>query len=389
MANVITPTIYDFNVFDATQTYYISYSANGASGTFSSIQVGITNITEENININKFIEITKINMPIEEYLKSMGSIGNQINMVYYQNIYYLIIYKNFLKNGNKYSLEVSFFDISEKYPMDMYGFECHSSPILALESYKYPNTEDIFVDDGVKEITIIHPTCLLNFSYTQNDGDALKYYYFQLYNNNKLLGYSQKIYASSDITYGVENYNNLQTYKLILCCFTQSGVSKQFECIINTKYNKESVYADITFDLDKEYAENNISISVTQLNGNGENYSFITENSNTYVTIQDNGYVEFIDTHQMISKNFLCRLWCRNLKKNSRICKIEKTSGNEYVEIFFTGNKFVAYKNSCDLITSYISNYLTENDDIGADADIYLAIGYYGGRIEMYASLLN
>ena len=298
--------------------------------------------------------------------------------------------QNTLTNGQRYSLDICFVDTTNhiQYPIDIYSFECHSAPIIKLESYQYSNQDSVDVDDDIKEITITNPVCLLNFSYTQNDGDALKYYYFELSDEqNKLLGRSQKIYASSQIAYGIENYNNLQTYKLTLYCLTQSSVLTSVTYIFHTDYNKESIYADISFDIDKSSAVNNISISVTQLNGSGENYSF--DDNAEYVAISDNGYVDFVDTYQTISKNFLCRIWCRNLNHYVPILKIQKTDDDGYIEVVFTGQNFIAYKHSCDIVTAYTSNYLVENGSVSENQDIYFAIGYYDGRIEMYTVLLN
>ena len=76
-------------------------------------------------------------------------------------------------------------------------------------------------------------------------------------------------------------------------------------------------------------------------------------------------------------------------KSANSILKIEKTDGSGYIDVFFTGQKFVAYKYSFGLVSSYISNYLVERGTISKNQDVYFSIGYYDGRIEMYTSLLD
>lgn len=389
MGNFTTPTMYDFSVFDANKIYYITFSSNGSTDIFNSYTTTITNI--DNDTVQQYTDsISMISVDIDNYISGEYINYKNLQMVYYNGFYYLIIPPNYLVNGQRYSLYISFADNNnnETYPVGLYSFECYSKPVIKLESYKYNDGKNIFVGEDINEITVMKPVCFLNFSYTQDDGDALKYYYFELYNNdNKLLGRSHKIYSSSKIKYALENYNNLQTYKLTLYCETQSGVLENVTYTFNTDYTKDSVYADISFFIDKESALNNISINVTQLNGNGENYSF--DSTSEYVTIQDNGYVGFVDTYKTISKNFLCRMWCRNLTNNMLILKIEKTDGSGYIDVFFTGQKFVAYKYSFGLVSSYISNYLVESGTISKNQDVYFSIGYYDGRIEMYTSLLD
>lgn len=266
---------------------------------------------------------------------------------------------------------------------------------VALESYQYNNDAEIIVtqkDTSIPyELTVTKSFCKLNFSYTQKDGVFLKYYQFSLYDNSGvLLGTSQKIYGIPDsgIMYAIENYNNLQHYILKLYCVTQDNEDSITTVYIYTNYDQDSIYADISFMVDKENATNNIMFSVTQLNGTGENHWFWenTNNGNTYVVIPHNGYVNFVDTYQVISKNFLCRMWCTDLSRTIPILTIKSANDDGYIEVIFTGQNFIAYKHSCGIVTTYISNSLDE--EAVYSHDIYFALGYYDGRIEMYTALI-
>lgn len=280
-----------------------------------------------------------------------------------------------------------------------------TSMIVALENYQYNDntTVEVTTNDSTLPyyITITKAFCKLNFSYSHEDGEELKYYQFFLYNkDNDLLGISKKIYGipESGITYGVENYNNLQAYKLELHCVTQSNNKGIATVYLNIDYEQDNIYADISFVVDKQFAENNISISLVQLNGEGENYTYDAENNSEYVIIPDDGYVTFTDSYQVISNNFLCRMWCKNLSKNVSIMTINTSNNSGRIEVFFDGKNFIAKKHSCGLVSLYTTciknidedgNEADITSELPIDTNIYFALGYYNGRIEMYARVIS
>ena len=275
-----------------------------------------------------------------------------------------------------------------------------TSTIVALEHYQY--NDDTIVEVTTEDITlpyyitITKAFCTLHFSYTNNNSEELKYYQFFLYNNDVLLGVSKKTYGipNDGIVYAIENYNNLQNYTLKLRCVTQNNNENITTVNIYTNYEQSNIYADISFLIDTQTAENNVSVSVVQLNGEGEEYTYNTENGVKYVVIPDNGYVNFQDKYQVITNNFLCRMWLKNLSKNVPILTINTSDNFGRVEVFFDGLNFIAKKYSCGLITPYTTciKDTSEEDissELSANTNLYFAIGYYNGRIEMYARIID
>lgn len=409
---IATPVIVPFNTVDANEYFYIEYAGDQSSTTddrFFYWRYVVTNLDTNTIieYPHDFVKINRTgNSTIQSYLDPLYSDGTRtipvgVWMAVNKNYYFCFpknyVYNNQIvfENGYHYSIEIDFGVTSSKEVTTVpYPFACYANFEVALESYQYNDGVQIQVvqNDTLTpyEVTTKKSFCKLNFSYTQEEGEPLKYYQFSLFNDKgNLLGRSNKIYGIPDggIVYAIENYNNLQHYTLKLYCVTQTNRDSTTTVIIHTDYEQDNIYADITFLLDTETATNNVSISVTQLNGEGKNYSF--DDNGEYVVIPDNGYVEFIDTYQTISKNFLCRMWCRNLNQNTPILKIDTADGSGYVEVFFTGQNFVAYKYSCGLATSYTSNYLIEEGNITETQNIYFAIGYYDGRIEMYTTIID
>ena len=408
---MLTPTITPFSTVDANEHFYIKFEGDLSStvdNRFLHWRFIVTNldtnttIVSSDYSSDYNIYHSNETTDFEQYFNNLFAHQNTPYGVWssIDKNYYFGFPKNcacgnqiIFENGYRYAIEIDFgINFSNEVTTIPYPFSCYANFRVELENYQYNDGEktEVFQEDLLLpyNITVTKAFCKLNFSYTQEDGEHLKYYQFFLYNDkNILIGTSKKIYGipNGGIVYGIENYNNLQHYVLKLYCVTQTDRSSTTTVNIYTNYEQENIYADISFKLDTEKATNNITISVIQLNGSGENYDYTDDD---YVQIVGNGYVNFTDTYQTISKNFLCRVWCKfpNLKKDLPILKINTANNDGYIEVFFTGQQFIAYKHSCNIVTSYISNELTEV--VNGEQDIYFALGYYDGRIEMYTTLI-
>lgn len=260
-----------------------------------------------------------------------------------------------------------------------------SETILELASYEYRDGTICKVDGGT-EITVEQTACKLNFIYYYTE--PLKYYQFYLYDNDgKLLGITNKTYSMSDISYDIENYHNSKTYILQLYCVFQSGYTATLDITINVQYNQSNVYADMNFSIDTEKGVNNVDVKVSQLTGTGSSYTYVNDDC---VVIADDGYVNFLDAYTSINNEFVAKLWCSNLSMNVPILKIAQVNGSDYIEIFFKGDVFVAYKYSDNIATSYVSNKLDIVDgETISDKTIYFAIAESNGRIGMCATIIS
>lgn len=390
----IQPIITPFKVFDANNAFIIELVGGINADKFmiyTSIITDYYNGEYCGQKIHNRDNIIDSVDSAEDYINNLNMTTQSTpTMIYYNYNYYLILPKNYCINGHKYQINIIFFT-DENANMSIYAldhlFSCYSEPIIAFTDCVYQDGTTESIQNN--KLTIKKSYSILNFSYTQNEGDNLQYYQFFLYHNGQLVGNSKKVYSSAQILYGIENYNNLQDYVLKLYCITQCGYEKWLEINIRTDYNQDNIYADLAFLFDAQKAINNVSISITQLNGTGESYTYDSETNGEYVIIPDNGFVNFIDTYQVISRNFLCRLWCRNLNINTPILTITNTDGSGHIDVYFTGQNFCAYKHSCNLVSAYISNNLNISKDELEDTNLYFALGYYNGRIEMYAQIIE
>ena len=411
--STLMPKIVPFKTVDANEYFYIEY-IDERSVVEQYWQTW--KITIKNIDTNEtFVPFANLAIyqgrgiaTLETYYGENGS--NRKTPVGFWNYdtstYWFGFPKNYtynnqlvFKNGYRYSVRVDFGvdNTANKIETTPHYFSCYANFKIALETYEYNDGQKNSIEQTDEttpyELTVEKSFCKLNFSYTQEDGEQLKYYQFSLYNKDGvLLGMSKKIYGTANgIMYGIENYNNLQDYVLKLYCVTQTDRDSVTTVNIRTNYAQDNIYADISFLVDTQTAENNMSVSVVQLNGEGDKYNF---ESNEYVVIPDNGYVTFKDEYQVITNNFLCRMWLKNLSKNVPIMTINTADNSGRIEVFFDGLNFIAKKYSCDLVSPYITCIKDKNDEevtslIVTNTDIYFAIGYYNGRIEMYARLIN
>lgn len=421
--SILTPTIIPFKTVDANEYFYIEYVGDPSStedNRFQKWQFASTNI--DNGFKNSFQNRILYSLPnsftdFESYFyHRFVTTTNETNKTTPVCIwcpdtkrYACGFPKNFMhnnqlvfENGYRYSIQIDFgITSSNEVVTNPYSFSCYANFTVALESYQYNDgTENIIVQEDTTipyELVVTKSFCKLKFSYTQEDNEQLKYYQFSLYNSDGvLLGMSKKTYGIPDsgIVYGIENYNNLQDYILKLYCVTQTDRNSITTVNIHTDYAQDNIYADISFLVDTQTAENSVSISVVQLNGDGEEYTYNSVDNGEYVVIPDVGYVTFKDKYQVITNNFLCRMWLKNLSKNIPILTIKTSDNSGRVEVFFDGMNFIAKKYSCDLVAPYITCIKDTNEaditsEVSANKDIYFAIGYYNGRIEMYAKIIK
>lgn len=421
--SMATPVIVPFKTVDANEYFYIEYVGDSDSdkdNRFKYWRFIVTNLDTGTQIVSGGADISGTSeSDIDKHFNNVFVTQNRTTSAgYWSSIdknYYFGFPKNFVRNGEtvfengyRYSIEIDF-GITSASGKDVmttpYPFSCYSNFTIALESYQYNNGEDIKIEQTnlltPYKLTIVQPVCKLKFSYTQENGEALQYHQFFLYNQQgRLLGATQKIYGvpNEGIVYTMENCNNLQNYTLKLYCVTQTHRSSTTTVNIYTDYNTDSIYADISFLYDNQNAENIISFNVIQLNGVGEEpYGY--DNENECVIIEDNGYVSFTDSYQTISQNFLCRLWCKDLSINIPIFKIQTLKSEGYIEVYFTGVDFRAYKYSCGLKSMYYkkiiktannteTTFVTDVSELQGK-EIYFSIGYYDGRLEMYAQIIE
>ena len=256
-----------------------------------------------------------------------------------------------------------------------------SIPIVQFDTYSYYNDEEQTIQNNT--IILSEPLCTIKGLYRQDEGDELKCYQFMLYNEqNILIGGSNKIYSHTSPIFTCENLNDNSKYKLNFYCTSQSGNTVFSEdLIITTKYKHSTVYSHLIFGLDETNAKNFVAVEMVELTGTSNDD--LTYINNEKVQVLGDRYINFQDQYNMISDNFLCRIWLEDIQQNMNILTIYNDNNDNQIIVKYYDNRFHAFKYSCGLVSHYIS------DEIIPNGSLYLALGHYNNRIELYAKNLT
>lgn len=268
----------------------------------------------------------------------------------------------------------------------------YSNPVVDFESYTYNNGQTGNIDK--ENLTLEYPLVTIKCSYAQDEGDELKCYQFFLYNSTRnLIGGSEKIFSRSAPIFTCENLNNNSVYYLDFKCISQSGNEVESrELTIITNYNQDKIYGNLTIALDSSNAENIVLAELIELTGTGyhiDDMGNITEDvelefiNNEEVKLNNGNYVVFEDDYELVKNNFICRLWLRDLTQNVALLTLTNNDNTIYITVIFKDNRFHAYKHSCGLISHYVSSVITNINSV------YLALGYYNGRVDLYAKNIS
>lgn len=287
----------------------------------------------------------------------------------------------------------------------------YSDPIVGFEDkYTCNNNEQYNIstqyEDKAETIikgyntTLYYPLCTIIGSYLQDEGDELKCYQFFLYNDRRnLIGGTQKIYGNDSPIFNCENLNNKSVYYLKLKCISQSGKEAESkELKIQTNYLQSKVFGTLDIALDKTTAENVILATLIDTTGVSYDANGVRDTELTFadgkVEINNGKYVVFTDEYHLMTNYFVCRLWLKDIVQKAdnsevNILTLSNADNTENIIITFKDDRFHAYKHSCGLVSHYISDKII---DYTTDEEIpitYLAVGYYNGRIHIYAEIVS
>ncbi len=300
-------------------------------------------------------------------------------------------------NPNSYTGRVSFqngktYRISiQRYTDDRTTMLGTSFPFYIRTEFNYPsctyNNDNISFGNYGYEITLTNPVTTIDWSYNANGStDILKYYQFSLYNSqNKCVVDTGKVYTDTTNGNGFvcNSLDDESQYTLIGYCVSQSGQRIDFpDLIIKTKYTTGKIYANLTIELDKHLAKNNITAKVTSIIGEAKDENNIVFIDSEKLDLKNNDN-NVLFRYDLPTNNFLIRLWINGIKESNEKITILKLSNNDdYIELYYENGYFYAIKHSYGLASQYMSNSISNV----LNANTYLSLLYCNGRIDIYAS---
>lgn len=280
---------------------------------------------------------------------------------------------------------------------------------IGFDEYYYRENEQDILKITTDEITILEPLTIIKGYYQNDNNIELKHYQFFLYKDkekNNLIGGSNRVYSRSAPIFYCENLNDESVYYLELECTSQDNEVKSATLTVNVKYRQKSMFGELNILTDKSNAKNDILFKITEITGVGydsdgdenENIAFYTltttaPTTTQFVDLLNGNYVIFNDDNGLISENFLCRVWLFAIptEENPKILTlINGKDKTEYIEVIYKDNKFLVYKHSCGLISYYTSGEIGKCEtDKNTLREVYLALGYYNGRINIQTKVIE
>ena len=344
-----------------------------------------------NYGVNKIMQVIEYNNL--SFITPIGSTKNERKLIMWNGGIYLYLFDDF--HQSDYTLNLT-------RCADKNGSVQYNTITIYLKndmgktpSISYDNNS-IFLGNNGYEIILNNPVTTLDWIYNMNNGtDTLKYYQFLLYNTNeqgminKCVIDTGKIYTDTTDGNGFicNSLDDNSKYILVGYCVTQNGQRLDLpDLTVKTAYTTGRIYTNLTIELNKHCAENTVCAEVVNLVGSAVNEEAVfVDGEKVDLKINDNAVV-FTDTYNLLTDNFLIRLWINGIKEGNRVTVLKLTNPNnsDYIEVYYDNGYFYAVKYSYGLICQYISNAVDENDVL--NGNLYLAMLCCNGRIDIYTT---
>ena len=353
-------------------------------------------VFDENIKAQSYNDLSFIST--KERLIQEGAIAQEIEfkearqlIIWNDGIYFYYCTRDYTKTSTVEIILTRLDDITQESTEDFehfyfkHEFSAYHPKFPTVSYFDYNNMS--FGANGY-EMIINNPVTIICWSYdVYNTGDYLKYYQFSLYNSqNKCIVDTGKLYPTgifSDDGFVCNSLDDESEYTLIGYCVSQSGRRIDLpDLIIKTKYTTGKIYANLTIELDKHLAENKISEKFTNIIGEAKDENNVTFIDSEKLDLKNNDN-NILFRYNLPTNNFLIRLWINGIKESNEKITILKLSNNDdYIELYYENGYFYAIKHSCGLTSRYMSNSISNI----LNANTYLSLLYYNGRIDIYAS---
>ena len=316
---------------------------------------------------------------------NLSFIFDNSDIIIWKNSIYYYCSLDDLNNNSKYNVSLTRLDDNTQHTrLNTVNFSFECTFVNPITSYSNDNIS--FGNNGY-EIILTNPVTTIDWNYNINGStDELKYYELSLYNKfNQCIINTGKVYTNTSNGNGFvcNSLDDKSEYILVGYCVSQSGQRIDLpNLIIKTKYTTGKIYANLTIELDKHLAENNITAKVTNIIGEAKDENNIVFINSEKLDLKNNDN-NVLFRYDLPTNNFLVRIWINGIKESNKKITILKLNNNDdYLEVYYDDGYFYATKHSCGLTSRYISNSISG----ATDGNIYLSILYCNGRIDIYAS---
>lgn len=190
-----------------------------------------------------------------------------------------------------------------------------------------------------------------------DEGDILVSYQFFLYDNeNRLIEqFDKKYYAKTPlIEQTIKNFENGVPYKLTLKTESNHGILASVTKTFIPMYDFP-IIGDVPFTLKNVPKKPSIEISfdLIQVDGEKDNEDSLIYENSTWVNLQDDKV--FYDKDFLLKKDFVLKIWCKDLIEDETICKLQGVDGS--IELVYSRGFIQAIKqaNNCPYVNRIVS----------------------------------
>lgn len=217
-------------------------------------------------------------------------------------------------------------------------------------------------------------------SYTQ-ENDPIQNFTFTLYNSNMTqLGTSSRVYSST-IAYTFTLMNNTNYY-IKLICTSQSGVVTEKTVGFLASYIAPTIGAELTLTNQSSDGSVKIEVIASQIDGVGAGYVF---ESSDWINLKGvSAYVSFIEGLDGILKNYILKLYFKNITENIVFLTITTVNGD--IKLKYYENRFHVFKTSRD--TGILGHFISSSDITFLSTDnVCVELKMIDNLIDVYASI--
>lgn len=318
------PTLITVPSFDATKPYTFTFAVQSGSAQIVANQLTIRRQTDNQIVYDEKQETFR---------------------------YEHIVNADELTNGTYYNAVVSVFDAEGKQsPTSIpIQFWCYSAPSLTFTNLP-PNN------------LIANASFDFNFTYAQNEGEALNSYIVNLYNAfQTLISTSGEVYVSNGTppyngNYLFAGFEDNTTYFIEIIGTTINGaIVTTDKAQINVKYSRPDLFTlmELKNNCDEGYITVRSNIILIEGTSNPDPPTYI-EDKEVDLT-EEGSWVEWNDGYS-ISGDFLMRLWFRNPNPQMQILQFSNINGQTIKLSYMEGYENVTAPETKSYITAYVQS---------------------------------
>jgi len=284
---------------------------------------------------------------------------------------------NSLVNGIVYKATIQTKDISNNLstPSDPIVFYVLENPTITITN----------IVDG----QVFNQNVTFSATYSQSDGEVLQSYIYNLYDQYQSLSQSySNTFAdgSSPLTQLVQSLANNTLYYIEVKTVSVNGQLSSSGLIQFTPfYVSPSLFSTLTTTPDTSTGSIKVEAIILQLIGVMDVGTAIYQDD-TWIDLTQGGIVSFSDGFAIDQKNFIAKIWCKNVPLDTVFLKFYSPNGR--IEFFMSDDDRCHAYIYLDGLTNGLPHFVSNEVVIGTDVAFMIHVKYQYNLLDIFLSLV-